>query len=220
MKPPPSTYARAAVPLYWRSPNIPSQPSLLWELGHFFYTMLPLTLPDPAHTLALSECRCHILHKIMSGEPLSPSSPLHSDLALTSAVTGVLGPAAAPWLGRRREAAATMAQAALPHQAPSPCPHHLSPVGRQPSWAGPLLQLPGHHGHHGRDMLLFLILFFYEKNQCQSTDPLRNPAGRAQPAAPLPRLRGSVVGATLGQASGPSPPKGSPHLNVQPTPAV
>lgn len=84
--------------------------------------MLPLTLPDPAHTLALSECRCHILDKIMSGEPLSPSSPLHFDLALTSAVTGVLGPTAAPWLGRRREAAAMMVQAALPPRPSAPAP--------------------------------------------------------------------------------------------------
>lgn len=89
-----------------------------------------------------------------------------------------------------------------------------------PGWAGPPLQLPG-LGHNGRDMLLFLILFFYEKNQCQSTDPLRNQAGRAEPAAPLPDSEAQWRGAALrvcrmgqGWASGPLgplPPKGSPH---------
>lgn len=72
-------------------------------------------------------------------------------------------------------------------------------------------------------MLLFLILFFYEKNQCQSTDPLRNQAGRAEPAAPLStqRLSGEgqpcwVFRTEWGQAcAAPSPSHKRVHLTLE-----
>lgn len=87
-----------------------------------------------------------------------------------------------------------------PYPPPSPGPSGLPPACLQwegsPGQAGPPLQLPG-LGHNGRDMLLFLILFFYEKNQCQSTDPPRHQAGRAEPAAPLPDSEAQWRGAAL-----------------------
>lgn len=92
--------------------------------------------------------------------------------------------------------------------APAPC---LSPVGRQSSLDGGPLQLPG-LGHNGRDMLLFLILFFYKKNQCQSTDPLRHQAGRAEPAALFPQLGGSVTRGGPARSSGQGGVRpGQPH---------
>lgn len=95
---------------------------------------------------------------------------------------------------------------------------------------GPPLQLPG-VGHNGRDMLLFLILFFYKKNQCQSTDPLKKSGRPGRASSPCPQLRGSVVrGALPGLQDKVGPGLCSPqapltkgftsHLNVQPTPAV
>ena len=48
---------------------------------------------------------------------------------------------------------------------------------------------------------LIVILFFYEKNQCQSTDPLRNQAGQARPAAPLPNSEPQWQGAALFQVT-------------------
>ena len=79
---------------------------------------------------------------------------------------------------------------------PGPLPVSSREGSAGPFLEGPPLQLPG-LGHHRRDMLLFLILFFYEKNQCQSIDPLRNQAGRAEPAAPLPSSEAQWRGVAL-----------------------
>lgn len=177
---------------HWSSPNTPSQPSLLWELGHF---CTPCCRRPPAHERAAA-----MIDTSRQGR-LRPPPPA-PDLALTSvAARGAHSCTRSGWEAGRS------------------C--RLARLGGAP------LQLPG-LGHHGRDMLLFLILFFYEKNQCQSTDPLRNPAGRAQPAAPISPLglRGSAAGGRcrgggtalqgpqgrVGPGPGaPSPPKGSPH---------
>lgn len=67
----------------------------------------------PPH-LALSACRCHILHKIMLWEPCSPSCPLHPDLDLTSNETGVSRPDSCRLCG----------QVAGSNQ-PRPVPRHL-----------------------------------------------------------------------------------------------
>lgn len=99
-------------------------------------------------------------------------------------------------------------------RASSPAPPLACPQGAgAASQPGRTSQLPGHNGHQGRDMLLFLILFFYKKKKkkCQSTDPRRNPAGRAQPAAPPgPRPSGGHEGST-------PPPKGRLTLECTPT---
>lgn len=147
-----------------------------------FYTMLPLP-PSPyrpptswpsIQIWRVVSLPCFTEDHVV-GAPFPPPA-LHPDLGLTSPLTGVSRPDSCGPCGEQ-----------LP-----PRPWHLPRSRLQwessPGQAGPSLQLPG-LGHDGRDMLLFLILFFYEKNQCQFTDPLRNQAGRAEPASP-PQLRG------------------------------
>ncbi|XP_048198242.1 uncharacterized protein LOC125348759 isoform X1 [Perognathus longimembris pacificus] len=137
-----------------------------------------------------------------------PSCPSSSPPWLGHDVPGAPGSPAPPGVVGLEEGIC------CPGSAPLLSPCVCLPWEGSLSPAGPLLQLPGHRGHHGCDMLLFLVLFFYEKNQCQSTDPSRAPAGRAQPAAPVPRLRGEGSPAQ----TGPRPTKGfTSQLNVQPT---
>lgn len=68
--------ARAAFTLYWRSPNTSHSPLCYGNLDTFLHN-IAAAAPTPTvhHILALSACRCHILHKIMLWEPCSPLLP-------------------------------------------------------------------------------------------------------------------------------------------------
>lgn len=128
-------------PLFWRSVNTRSQPSLLWELGHFCTRCRRCPQVPPAQSLVPSECCCHTLHEILLGSP-HPVLYLHSDLALTSAGRGKSHPhpTAAPDQAGGGQQLPPQTWQHPPH---NPSLHLPSPgVAAQP--AGPLLQLPGH----------------------------------------------------------------------------
>lgn len=171
---------------------------MLRELEHFF-TRRCRRRPHPTAHPHLGPKRVslpyfthdHVVGALCPPPPAPYPGPLHPDLGLTSSVTGVSGPDSCrpggegegQWLPRL-----------VPWAGPLSVSSREGSPG--PFLEGPPLQLPG-LGHHRRDMLLFLILFFYEKNQCQSTDPLRNQADRAEPAAPLPSSESQWRGAAL-----------------------
>lgn len=185
MKTLPPPRPRAAVTPDLERPTRPATASLLRELEHFFYTTLPPPLPPP-HCPPTSWPQARVAAIFYtrscrgSSVPTVPRpGPLHPDLGLTS-LTGVSGSDSCRPGG---EGGVSGCPARSLGAGPLPVSGREGSPG--PFLEGPPLQLPG-LGHHRRDMLLFLILFFYEKNQCQSTDPLRNQAGRAEPAAPLP----------------------------------
>lgn len=78
LTPPPPLPAPPAWAAFTPGPEKPkhrSQPSLLWELGHFFTHCRRRPHSTAHHILALSACRCQILHKIMSWEPCFPLLP-------------------------------------------------------------------------------------------------------------------------------------------------
>ncbi|KAM7142457.1 histone-arginine methyltransferase CARM1 isoform 5-T5 [Molossus nigricans] len=56
----------------WRSLNTGHSPLCYGNLDTFLHIAAAAPTPPPTHILALSVCRCHILHKIMSWEPCSP----------------------------------------------------------------------------------------------------------------------------------------------------
>lgn len=93
-------------------------------------------------------------------------------------------------------------QPSIPPLGPRPCrgpaPGLTAVTGVPPH---PPPSSPGGLGPHGRDLLLFLILFFYDKEPVSITDPQRKPGrpGRAKPAVsphrpPPEALRGTGVG--------------------------
>uniref|UniRef100_A0A8D0W7N1 Histone-arginine methyltransferase CARM1 n=1 Tax=Sus scrofa TaxID=9823 RepID=A0A8D0W7N1_PIG len=64
-------------PLYWRSRTTSHSPLCYGNSNTFLHNVAAAPTPPPTHILALSACRCHILHTIMSWEPCCPllSSP-------------------------------------------------------------------------------------------------------------------------------------------------
>lgn len=82
--------APAAARPSWRSPTPGPSPLCYGNSDTFLHDVVVAAAPTPlpTHLLALSACRCHVLHEIMSWEPSAPSCPLHPDLGLTSAASG------------------------------------------------------------------------------------------------------------------------------------
>lgn len=117
-------------PLYRRSPNTRSRPSLLWELGHFFTQHCRRRPHSTAHPhLGPERVSLPYFTQDHVVGALFPPPALHPDLGLTSSVTGVSGPDSC---GPGGELGGMGGAAATPPGPLAPVPPLcLSPVGRQ-----------------------------------------------------------------------------------------